>query len=120
MQFFFQQGGTARSCDSNMSIVLFEKTIKLAEIRKILKQQSCNKAEKKFARTFVNEIYEIAVTMEIPRNLYKKIQKNNLERKFSKEEKAWLSDFQAGNENCLGELRNLIIDTFKKKKGKNQ
>lgn len=110
----FQQGGTARSCDGNMNIVLFEKNIKLAEIRKILKQQSCNRAERKLARTFANEIYEIAVTMEISGNLYNKIQKNNIERKFSIEEKAWLSDFQADNENCPIELRNLIIETFKK------
>jgi hypothetical protein len=38
-----------------MKIVLFEKTCKLAEIRKILKQQSCNKAEQ-LARTPANEI----------------------------------------------------------------
>jgi len=53
--------------------------------------------------------------MELPGNLYLKIQKKNLERKFSIEEKAWLSDFQSDNEKCLVELKNLIVETFKKK-----
>lgn len=110
----FQQGGTARSCDGNMSIVLFGKTCKLAEIRKILKQNSCNKAERKLARTLANEIKEIAEILETPGNLYSKIQKFNLTKKFTLEEKVWLSDFQSDNENCPIELRQLILETFRK------
>jgi hypothetical protein len=109
-----QQGGTARSCDGNMTITLFDKEIKLADLRKTLKQMSCNKAERKLARTLANEIYEIALIMELPGNLYLKIQKENLERKFTVEEKIWLSDFQSENENCPVELRTLITETFKK------
>lgn len=120
----FQQGGTARSCDGNMKIVLFGKTCKLAEIRKILKQQSCNKAERKLARTLANEIKEISLVLGVPGNLYKKIQKRNLNRKFTLEEKVWLSDFQSDNESCPIELKQLILETFRKsgdeksKKGK--
>ena len=114
----FQQGGTARSCDGNMKIVLFNKEIKLADIRKVLKRLSYNKAERKLARTFANEIHEIAVLMDLPGNLYLKIQKKNLERKFSIEQKAWLSDFQSENEKCPAELRNLILETFQKKRKK--
>jgi len=110
----FQQGGTARSCDGNMSIVLFKKTCQLAEIRKILKQNSCNKAERKLARTLANEIKEIAEVLDVPGNLYTKIQKLNLNRKFTLEEKVWLSDFQSDNENCPIELRQLILETFRK------
>jgi hypothetical protein len=110
----FQQGGTARSCNGNMSIVLFKKTCKLAEIRKILKQNSCNKAERKLARTLANEIKEIAEVLDVPGNLYAKIQKLNLNRKFTVEEKVWLSDFQSDNENCPIELRQLILETFRK------
>ena len=107
-----QQGGTARSCDGNMTITLFDKEVKLADLRKTMKQMSCNKAERKLARTLANEIYEIALIMELPGNLYLKIQKKDLERKFTLEEKVWLSDFQSDNEKCPVELRTLIVDTF--------
>ena len=72
---FFQQGGTARSCDGNMSVKIFDKEFKLANIRKILKNCSCNKGECKLARSLANEIREIALIMELPGNLYNKIQK---------------------------------------------
>jgi hypothetical protein len=111
----FQQGGTARSCDGNMSTIIFSQEFKLADIRKILKQMSCNKAERKLARTLASSIQQIAYVMEIPGNLYSKIQKSDLNRTFTTEEKSWLSDFQSDNENCPVELRTLIIDTFKKK-----
>jgi hypothetical protein len=112
----FQQGGTARSCDGNMSTIIFSQEFKLADIRKILKQMSCNKAERKLARTLATSIQQIAYVMEIPGNLYSKIQKSDLNRTFTTEEKSWLSDFQSDNENCPVELRTLIIDTFKKNK----
>ena len=54
--------------------------------------------------------------MEIPGNLYNKIQKKDLKRTFTMEEKVWLSDFQSDNENCPAELRELILQTFKKEK----
>lgn len=113
-----QQGGTARSCDGNMSTTLFDKQFKLADLRKIMKQLSCNKAERKLARTLANKIHEISVILSLPGNLYLKIQKKNLERKFTMEEKAWLSDFQSDNENCPLELRTLILETFRKPEGK--
>lgn len=111
---FFQQGGTARSCDGNMSTTIFGKEFKLADIRKILKLNSCNKAERKLARTLATQIQQISLVMEIPGNLYSKIQKQDLNRNFTMEEKSWLSDFQSDNEDCPVELRALIIDTFKK------
>lgn len=115
----FQQGGTARGCDGNMSIVMFKKSFKLAEIRKILKQNSCNRSERKLARTLADSIHEIATAMEVPGNLYSKIQKNHLEKKFDTSEKAWLSDFQSDNENCPTELKTYILETFKNRKKKN-
>lgn len=114
----FQQGGTARSCDGNMSVTLFDITAKLADVRKVLKTNSCNKAERKLARSIADKIFEVAKIMDIPGNLYVKIQKQNLERAFTDEEKIWLSDFQADNENCPIALRKLIQETFKKKTGK--
>lgn len=114
----FQQGGTARSCDGNMNIAVFGKECKLADIRRVLSRNSCKKAERKLARTLADEIRDVCSLMEIPGNLYLKIQKSNVERVFTIEEKVWLSDFQADNENCPTELRKLIMDTFKKPEGK--
>ena len=110
----FQQGGTARSCDGNMAVKIFDQEFKLANIRKILKNCSCAKGERKLARSLANEIKEIALIMELPGNLYNKIQNKNLSKNFTIEEKVWLSDFQSDNENCPAELRTSILETFKK------
>lgn len=99
-----------------MSITLFTKEFKLSDIRKILKQNSSNKSERKLARTLATEIFEICKVLETPGNLYLKIQKSNLNKTFTTEEKIWLFDFQSDNEDCPMELRNLILETFKKRK----
>jgi hypothetical protein len=114
----FQQGGTAISCDGNMTVFIFEQEFKLSNIRKILKSCSCNKAERKLTRSLANEIYEIALVMEVPSNLFNKIQKKDLNRTFSMEQKVWLSDFPSDNENCPAEFRALILETLKKKEKK--
>jgi hypothetical protein len=116
----FQQGGTARSCDGNMSITIFNQTVKLADIRKILKQHSCNKSEKKLARSIATEIFEISQSMGIPGNLHTKIQKSNLEISYSMDEKVWMSDFQSENPDCPVKIRTLILETFKKKETKSK
>lgn len=118
LSMLFQQGGTARSCDGNMVATFQDKTVKLADVRKVLKSNSCNKAERKLARTLADRIYEISLAMEIPGNLYHKVQKLNLEHKFTMEEKVWLSDFQSNNDNCPMEIRKHILDTFKKESRK--
>ena len=111
----FQQGGTARGCDGNMAIVIFQRTIKLADIRKILKLNSCNKAERKLARSLASEIQQIALIMETPGNLFSKIQKTNIDQKFTLEEKTWMSDFQSENQDCPPKIRTFILETFKRK-----
>ena len=52
----FQQGGTARSCDGNMTVTIFDQEFKLANIRKILKDCLYAKGEHKLARSLVNDI----------------------------------------------------------------
>ena len=71
----FQQGGTARSCDRNMAVKIFDQEFKLVNIRKILKNCSFAKGERKLTRSLANEIKEIAFIMELLGNLYNKIQK---------------------------------------------
>ena len=115
-----QQGGTARSCDGNMSTTLFDQEVKLADLRRILKQLSCNKAERKLARTLADQIHEISAIMELPGNLYLKIKKSYPDKDFNMQERAWLSDFQSDNENCPAELRILILETFRKSQPKSK
>jgi hypothetical protein len=114
----FQGGGSARSCDGNMSIFIFKQEIKLADIRKILKEASCNRMERKLARSLADNIHSVSVTLELNGNLYKKIQRENMDMIFDIEERAWLSDFQADNLNCPIGLRAFISGTFQKRKKK--
>jgi hypothetical protein len=118
LAFLFQGGGTARSCDGNMTVTVFNNDVKLADIRKILKEAKCNRAERKLARSLADDIHEISTILEIDGNLFKKIQRSNLEKVFTSEERAWLSDFQSDNVNCPIELRNLILETFQRKNSK--
>lgn len=115
----FQGGGTARSCDGNMSVTVYGKEIKLADIRKILQETSCKRAERKLARSLADDIHSVSVYLELNGNLYKKIQRENLDMSFDMEERAWLSDFQSDNPNCPIKLRTLISETFQKRKKKN-
>jgi hypothetical protein len=116
----FQQGGSARGCDGNMSITIFDQTVKLADIRKILKNNSCNKAERKLARSLASEIYAVCFRMNVPGNLYNKISKLDLNVTYAIKESAWMSDFQSDNPDCPSEIKNLILQTFKEKSNKNK
>ncbi len=107
-----QQGGTAKGCDGNLSVNLFNRTTKLAEIRSILSELKQKNGLRKLARTYANEIQEICQILEIPGNMHKKIIKMYPSRNFTREELTWLSDFQAENNKCPAELRSLIIEAF--------
>ena len=65
-----------------MAVKIFDQEFKLANIRKILKNCSCAKGERKLARSLANEIKEIALIMELPGNLYNKIQNKNFYTKY--------------------------------------
>lgn len=78
----FQQGGTSRSCDGNMTINVFDKDVKLADIRKIIKDSGHNRGERKLARTMATEIQEICETLEVPGNLYLKISRKKPRQSF--------------------------------------
>lgn len=110
----FQQGGTARSCDGNMAITIFQKEIKLARLRKVIKDSGFTRGERKFARSIATDIYNICYNLDMPGNLYHKIKRQFPEREFSLQERVWLSDFQSLNEDAPAELRTLMINSFKK------
>jgi len=112
----FQGGGCAKGCDGNLTINLFGKALKLADLRKILQDAKCKRAERKHARTLADSIQSISTTLELDGNLYKKIVRSNLELILTPAEKAWLSDFQQDNPNCPSHLRALIVNSFKDKK----
>jgi hypothetical protein len=111
----FQSGGTAKSCDGNLSINIFGQNIKLAYVRKALITAKCKGSERKLARYIATEISEISKKFEIPGNLAKKITRLISDRKFTLEESVWLSDFQVDNKDCPEILRKFISDSFEKK-----
>lgn len=116
----FQQGGTAKSCNHNTSVQLFDRTVKLSEIRAVLKTNQENGGERKLARTFATDIFTICSALEIPGNLHNKIRRIHPDTTFTETETYWLSDFQADNEDCPANLRKLINSSFpvKTTKGK--
>ena len=117
MAMLFQSGGTAKSCDGNLTIQGFGKPIKLSYLRKALIDAKCKGCERKLARYYANEIFMIAQTYEIPGNLFKRVSRDTPQRKFSTTEAAWLSDFQVENESCPADIRYHISETFKKRVG---
>jgi len=115
----FQQGGTSRSCDGNMSIKVFGKDVKLAEVRKIIKDLGHSRGERKLARTMATEIQEISELFEIPGNLYLKISRSKPDKTFTLKEQTWLSDFQSMNDSCPPELKVLITESFDQRRNSN-
>lgn len=117
---FAQQGATAKNCDGNMTIQFLGKTIKLAEIRKIFNTNGAKSGMRKFCRSFDESIYNIALILNLPGNLYLKISKMNPDRKFTDKEKVALSDFQSNNEEISQDFRKLIMESFNNKAQKKQ
>lgn len=112
----FQSGGTNRSCDGNLQVKIFNKDIKLANLRKALNECKLKGNERKLARSLATQIAEISIKLSIPGNLAKKISREYPERKFAMEELVWLSEFQVDNPSCPEESRKLISDCFKNRK----
>lgn len=110
-----QSGGTAKSCDGNLSINIFGQTIKLAYLRKSLAESRCKGFERKLAKCMADEIAMICTSLKLPGNLTNKIKRLNPDRQFKLEETVWLSDFQVDNENCPELLRRFITDSFERK-----
>lgn len=106
------QGGTARKCDGNLTVTLFGKAIKLATLRKTLRECSVAKSERKLARTYATKIQQIALILEIPGNLATKIQRAKPDEEWDLEALTWLSDFQTENPDCPPEAKTLIIESF--------
>lgn len=109
----FQQGGTARSCDGNLSTTVFEKTVKLAQIRKALKTNNLAKGERKLARSLSTDIFKVSEALQLPGNLAKKIARLNPESTFTPSEQCWLSEYQSYNADCPLALRKLILAALK-------
>ena len=113
----FNQGGSIRKCDGNLSVKIFEKEIKLAVIRKSLRECSAKLGERKLARTFGTQIQEISLLLEVEGNLAAKIRRNNPDMEpMTIVQTSWLSEFQLENPDCPIELRKLIQDALAKTK----
>lgn len=111
-----QTGGSARSCDGNLSVRVFDKDWKVAQLRSILNKHNLKNSERKLARTLAQSIQEICFLHEVPGNLAKKIIRTHPERQYSLFEQTYLSDFQVDNPRCPEILRRQISETFASKK----
>lgn len=111
-----QTGGTARGCDGNLSCTVQNKTIKLAQLRKVLSANKFKNCERKLARTLAEPIAEVCFKFGIPGNLSKQILRKHPERSFSNLELIYLSDFQADNEYCPEIIRRFILEAFESKR----
>lgn len=112
----FQQGGTARRCDGNLTAKIFGKEIKLSIIRSILRAEGIKGGERKLARALATPLQKLSVLLELEGNLAKAIIRNNMDKQFTKEETTWMSDFQNENPDCPEEIRKLIHKHFNLKK----
>lgn len=108
-------GGTARQADGNMTATYKGQVVKLAIIRNILTEFECKNGMRKLARCYASVLWEIQVALERPGNLYPKIHRLYPDQEFTVEEKCWLSDFQASNDECPANMRSLIAKSFNKK-----
>ena len=104
-------------CKRNLDAFIKEKSIKLATIRKSLKEANFVKKERKLAKTLA--IYMVAKEIPLQENLCNAILKNQNDLSLTEKDKIWLSDFQLGNPDCLKKfIRNHFnsINTEKNKK----
>jgi hypothetical protein len=116
----FQKGGTTRACDSNLCAKFNNYDFKLGSFRKVLNDLKLSKSERKFARNLGTKIGLIAVELDLPGNLSKKIPILNPYIEFSRTELAWMSDFQRDNPDCPEKIRSLIISTLNKRRENTQ
>ena len=112
----FQQGGTTKKCDGNLTAKIFGVEIKLATIRNILKIEGARGGERKLARSLATPIFTISMELNLQGNLAKPIVKNSNDKEFTMEEMAWMSDFQNENPDCPNHIKTLINKYFGMKK----
>jgi len=113
---FFQAGGSNKSCDGNLEVTAFGKTIKLSSLRKSLSDCRCKNGERKLARSLGSTIASLSVPFNLPGNLSKKIGRMYPQRNFTLEEQVWQSDFQVDNRDCPEETRRFINESFDQRK----
>lgn len=119
MAFLFQTGGTNKSCDGNLETEIFSKKIKLSTLRSSLRECKLKGGERKLARLYGTEIFEICQKFKIPGNLYKRSSRLNPGKNISEMESYWLSDFQIDNPDCPVGVTSLIQQVFDDRKNNN-
>jgi hypothetical protein len=107
-----QQGGTAKSCDGNLTVKFKNKEYKLAQLRAALKSESLARSERKLARSLATKIEQICKKLQIPGNLAKRIKQNFPQERILEDEIYWLSDFQSDNPDCPENIRQLLSKNF--------
>lgn len=113
---FAQQGATAQSASGNMTFDYLGKTYKLADIRRAFANKNAKGALRKFARTKGSLFFEICKELNIEGNMYNKVRRLNPNSELSNDDKYWLSDYQAFNEDAPLYLRKYLINAFPKRR----
>lgn len=103
--YFCQSGGATKNCDGNFECNLFDKTVKLSFIRRILKNNKETGNLRKLACSMDSFIIEVCIKLELPGNLCKKILSMHPEESFSIEQIVYMSDFQLNNPNIPTHIR---------------
>ncbi len=107
-------------CKGNLETQIGNKKVKLAAIRKVMKDCNLDRKERKLARSLATPIFEVCKKLSLPGNLYNTIITNQEVGVLSEEDKIWLSDFQNGNPDCPERLQNLIRNHFNSKTNPNK
>lgn len=126
---FLQGGATAKGADGNMTFDYDGKAYKLADLRNSLKKCGRRNQMRKFARVLAQDIYDIAVMLDLDGNLYKKIYRMvasanevtvNADLDYVEAHRHWLSDFQESNLNAPQSVRQLITLSYSYKARQNR
>ena len=117
-----QKGGTNSNKNTNITVVINDKTIDSKTIAGIIRSNCSNASPRMFARQIATQIYNVCKVLDVPGNLAIRLERNYTSEwgKIKDSNKIyWAADFQSGNPDCPEDIKTLIRknyeDTFKTK-----
>lgn len=107
-----QKGGTSKKAQGTVYAVVNNVRLDLSTIRAVMKEKNYKFTFRQWARTNADFIQRIAEVYSIEGDLAKKIGRDYPE--FSAQERVWLSNFQMDNPNCPTQVRDALMEHYKK------
>lgn len=101
--------------NTNITIEINEKTVDSKTVSALIRSNCSNATPRMFAREITTDIFEISKTMDIPRNLALRLERNFIsdwKKIQSPDKQYWAADFQSGNTNCPEDIRNLLRKNY--------